>query len=149
MTNSIRQQIDARVQAFVTELSDMARAAALEAVQGALGGGSAPVRRGPGRPRGSGAGKKTAAPARPARRAKGARRSSSDVDSTANQLLTFVKSNDGKRLEEIARAMKVASADLKLPVKKLIAAKSLRTTGAKRGTKYHATGKSDARAKKA
>lgn len=149
MANSIRQQIDARVQAFVTELSDMARAAALEAVHGALGGGSTPVRRGPGRPRKAGAGKKAAAPARPARRAKGARRSSSDVDATAGQLLTFVKSNDGKRLEEIARAMKINSADLKLPVKKLIEAKALRTTGAKRGTKYHATGKSEARAKKA
>jgi hypothetical protein len=38
MSNNINQQIEARVQAFVQELSELVKIAALEAVVGALGG---------------------------------------------------------------------------------------------------------------
>lgn len=152
MPTNITSQIDARVQSFVAELTTLVRAAALDAVQGVLGGSATPARRGPGRPRGPG--KKTAAKtmkARPARRAKGARRSSEDVDATAAKFLAFVKANDGKRLEEISKGLGIHTADLKLPAQKLLAAKSVKTTGQKRGTKYHAGGgpKAGKRAKKA
>ena len=78
---------------------------------------------------------------KPARRAKGERRSSEDVDATAAQLLAYIKANDGKRIEEIAKGMNMYTADLKLPAQKLLAAKAVKTTGQKRGTKYYAGGK--------
>lgn len=144
MPTDINSQISARVQSFVLELSALVRTAALDSVQAALGGSPAPVKRGPGRPKSSGA-KPAAAPkataaGKPKRRAKGARRSSADVDATQAKFLAFVQSNDGKRLEEIGKALGMHTADLKLPAQKLLAAKAVRTTGAKRGTKYHVAG---------
>ena len=68
------------------------------------------------------------------------KRSSEQVDAMAQKFLAFVKSNDGKRLEEISAALKIPSKNLKLPVQKLLAAKAVKTTGAKRGTKYHVGG---------
>jgi hypothetical protein len=138
MASDINSQISAHVQSFVTELTSLVRAAALEAVQVALGGGAAPARRGAGRPKSAGA--KPAAAGKPKRRAKGARRSSADVDATAVKFHEYVKSNDGKRLEEISKALGIHTADLKLPAQKLLAAKAVKTTGQKRGTKYHLAG---------
>ena len=42
----------------------------------------------------------------------------------------------GQALEDIGRAMKTDTAVLKRPVGMLLAEKKLKTTGAKRGTKY-------------
>jgi hypothetical protein len=149
MPNNTNQQLDSTIQSFVAEISNLVRLSALEAVHAALGGGgAAPARRGPGRPRGSGArrgpgrpkgsrNKPKAMPARAARGGKRARRSSEDVEATASKFLSFVKSNDGKRLEEISAGLKIPTSALKLPAQKLLAAKALRTTGQKRGTKYH------------
>jgi len=162
MPTDINSQINSRIQSFVAELSALVRAAALDSVQAALGGSPAPAKRGPGRPKGGGirrgpgrpkgSGAKPAAAGKPKRRAKGARRSSENVDATAAKFLAFVKANDGKRLEEIGKALGIDTADLKLPAQKLLAAKAVRTTGQKRGTKYHVAGgaaKAAKRAKKA
>jgi hypothetical protein len=142
MANDINSQISAHVQSFVTELTALVRSAALEAVQSVLGGSAAPAKRGPGRPKAAAAKPaKAAATGKPKRRAKGARRSSEDVDATAVKFFEYVTANDGKRLEEISKALGIHTADLKLPAQKLIAAKAVRTTGQKRGTKYHVAGK--------
>ncbi len=77
-----------------------------------------------------------------------ASRSSEDVDATAAKFLSFVKAHDGKRLEEISKGLGINNADLKLPAQKLLAAKSVKTTGAKRGTKYHVGGGGAAKAAK-
>jgi hypothetical protein len=146
MANDINSQISAHVQSFVTELTALVRAAALESVQSALGGGTAPAKRGPGRPKAAPAPKATG---KPKRRAKGARRSSEDVDATAVKFFEFVTANDGKRLEEISKALGIHTADLKLPAQKLIAARAVRTTGQKRGTKYHLAGAGKGKAKRA
>ncbi len=134
MPNS-NQHIESAVQSFVTETSNLVRVAALEAVEAALGGAS-PARRGPGRPKGS-RNKPQAMPARAARGGIRARRSAEAVDATAAKFLAYVKANDGKRLEEIAKALRIPRKNLKLPAQKLLAAKAVKTTGAKRGTKYH------------
>ena len=142
-------QITSLVQSFVADLSQLVRLAALESVEAALTGGASPARRGPGRPRGSGKrrgpgrpkGSRNAEKAMPARASRGGkrdRRSSEDVNATAEKFLAYVKANDGKRLEEIAAALKLPSKVLKLPAQKLVAAKAVKTTGQKRGTKYHA-----------
>jgi hypothetical protein len=54
----------------------------------------------------------------------------------ASRVLAQVRSKQGQRFEEIGRAMKLPTKGLKLPIQKLLAAKKLKTKGAKRGTKY-------------
>jgi hypothetical protein len=51
-----------------------------------------------------------------------------------------VRANPGSRLEQIAAGLRTGSQELKLPVIKLLAAKTLRKTGQKRGTQYFAGG---------
>jgi hypothetical protein len=134
--------IRSRIDSFLSELAGLVRQSALEAVQEALGGG-APRRRGPGRPKGSGrrgpgrppkAGRRRAG--RPARGGKRVRRSSEDLAAIGARVMAQVRSKQGQRLEEIGRALRTDTAILKKPVADLLKAKKLKTTGAKRGTKY-------------
>ena len=138
-TTSLDTEIQSRIQSFLGELSVLVRKSALEAVQDALaGGGAAPMRRGPGRPRGSGKrgpGRPRRA-GRPARAGKRAKRSSEAVEAMAARVLAQIRSKQGQRLEEIGKAMKMPTKGLKLPTQKLLGAKKVKTKGAKRGTKY-------------
>jgi hypothetical protein len=112
---------------------------ALEAVHDALGQ-SAPVRRGPGRPRKVSIrrGRRPKAMAKRAMRGKRVRRSPEDLAKLQASVMTQVRSKAGQRLEEIGRALKTDTAVLKRPVAMLLAAKKLKTQGKKRGTKYFA-----------
>lgn len=94
------------------------------------GASPGPVRRGRGRPKGSG--KKTSATP--------ARRSAGDVDATAQKMLAYVKANDGKRLDEIAKALGTDTASLKKASLMLLASKAVKRSGHRRGTKYHVGG---------
>jgi hypothetical protein len=141
--NTLDQDIQSRIESFLAELSGLVKRSALEAVNEALGEGAAPVRRGPGRPRGStkarrGPGRPRKAASKVARAGKRIRRSAEDLELIAARVLTHVKSNAGHRLEEIAAALKLHTGVLKRPVAKLLEAKKLRTEGQKRGTKYFA-----------
>jgi predicted transcriptional regulator len=51
-------------------------------------------------------------------------------------MLAQVRSKQGQRLEEIGRALRMDTGVLKYPIANLLSAKKLKTTGAKRGTKY-------------
>jgi hypothetical protein len=134
-TTSLDRDLRARIDSFVNELSSIVRASALESVQQALGNGGTPARRGPGRPRkGTGNG----GPATATRRGRRGKRSSEDVQAMADQLLAYVKKNDGQRLEEISVGLGIPSKELKLPVQKLFEAKAIKTKGQKRGTRYFA-----------
>jgi hypothetical protein len=139
--NTLDQEIQSRIQSFLTELSELVKMAALGSVHAALGGEPGPVqRRGPGRPRGSGkrglGRPPKAASAKPGRRG----RRSEDLEAIAARVLAHVKANPGARLEEIGRGLKTDTGILKRPVAKLLEAKQLRTEGQKRGTKYFAGG---------
>ena len=72
------------------------------------------------------------------RRRKGGKRSASSIASTTTALLAHIKANKGERIEQIAKALKVSTADLKVSASKLIEEKKVKTTGEKRGTKYFA-----------
>lgn len=129
---SIDQAVRLRIEAFVEEVSALLKGTALDAVQAALGGdGSARPSPARGRPRGRPAGK--------ARSGKGKRerRDSSQVEALAARVHDYVKSHGGERLEEISRGLGIDSKHLKLPITKLLAARAVKTTGQKRGTKYH------------
>jgi len=130
--NNLTAEIRSRIEAFVSDLSEAVKMAALGSVSMALGGeAGATRRRGPGRPRGSG--RRTASAN--GRRKRG-KRSSGDVEAASQKVLAHVKANPGQRLEEIGRALKRPTSVLKRPVANLMAAKQLKTKGQKRGTKY-------------
>lgn len=99
------------------------RAEVTEELLGRLSGGAAPAKR---------AARRSASPR------KGAKRSPQAIAKLTDGLLAYVKKHKGERIEQIGKAMGVPTRELALPVAKLFAAKKLRSSGAKRATKYFA-----------
>jgi hypothetical protein len=130
--NSVNDRIRSRVEAFADELSALIRDSAMETVREALGG-SAPRKGARG-----GRSSASSAPVRAGRREKGQKRDPAEIERLTGRLLDYVKGNAGQRIEQIAAGMGTATKELNLPVKKLIAQKSLRTKGQKRATQYFA-----------
>jgi hypothetical protein len=112
--------IRARVDAFVREITELVRRAALEAVSNALGSPAKPARDKPA--------SKT--------RGLGNKRSSTELDSLASRIVRHVSDQPGSGAREIAKALGVTTKDLVLPTKKLVASGELTTKGQKRATKY-------------
>jgi hypothetical protein len=131
--NSVNDRIRSRVEAFAEELSALIRDSAMETVRDALGGGGAASRRG-------GRGGRAAASPAPvrggARREKGQKRDPAEIERLTERLQDYIKANAGQRIEQIAAGMGTVTKELNLPVKKLIAQKSLKTKGQKRATQY-------------
>jgi len=121
------QQIRKTIEAFVAELSGLVRAAAVQSVTEAFGGGSAPAARAAAAPRAARAG---------GRRAKGQKRAPEDLAALVGQLFSAIKANPGQRMEQIAKGLKSSTQELALPAKKLIADKRIKTKGERRATKY-------------
>jgi hypothetical protein len=119
-------QIKKAIESFVGELSELVRAAAVQSVTEAFGGGGGAPARAAGASRGG----------RRAARAKGQKRRPEDLQATVNQLLAAIKANPGQRMEQIAKGLKSSTQELALPAKKLIAEKKIKTKGERRATKY-------------
>jgi len=132
--NSVNDRIRSRVEAFAEELSALIRDSAMETVREALGGSAAP-RRGA---RGGRAAASSAPVRGGGRREKGQKRDPGEIERLTSRLLDYVKGNGGQRIEQIAAGMGTVTKELNLPVKKLIAQKSLKTKGQKRATQYFA-----------
>lgn len=120
--NDLRSRVDS----FVADLNDLIRKSALDAVHSALG---MTAKRGPGRPRG-------AAPV--ARKGRRVKRDPKAVMEVAAKVLAAAKAKPGSSIEQLGAALKMPTKSLALPVRKLIAAKQLKTRGQKRGTRYFA-----------
>jgi hypothetical protein len=130
-------QIRAQIDAFVSGISTRVRRAALDAVASALGSPApAPAKRGPGRPPKAVASDEPAAA--PKRAAKRGKRTPEDVAKMGETVVAYVAKNPGQSVEQIKKALGVEKKDLQLPIIRMIAAKKLKTTGQKRGTKYFA-----------
>lgn len=127
MQNDIRTLVND----FTTQLEQMIRRTALEQVQAALVGDLTGLARG-------GRGRSLKAPgSAPLRRAaKGGKRDAGSLDQMGEALLAHVKSNPGMRGEQIAAALKTDVGTMRLPMKKLIAAKKIKTKGNRRGMTY-------------
>jgi hypothetical protein len=125
----IDDRIRGMLEAFAGDLANLIRESAMQSVRDALGG-EAPARGGR-----RGGGVAAAAPAS-RRLPKGAKRPPDEIVKLTSRLLDYVKTNKGERIEQIAKGMGVSTRELNLPVKKLIAGKSIRTRGQKRATQY-------------
>ena len=67
---------------------------------------------------------------------KGAKRTSEEIEAQAATILGYLKKNPLQGAEHIGAALGMTTSELALPVKSLLAKKSLKTVGQKRGTKY-------------
>jgi len=132
--DNLNQQIALLVETFVSNVSQLARKAAFETLNGALAGGAtgAPAR---GRSRG-----RISSPRGAARR-KGEKRPADELVQLQARVLQHVAANPGQRVEQINRELGTTTRELSLPLKKLIAEGTLRTEGEKRATAYFPAGR--------
>jgi hypothetical protein len=152
MKNDSQAEIRRMIDDFAAQLEATLRRSALEQVLATLQASSlGGVRRGPGRPRGSGAkrGRPLGSKNKPKAGGKRGRRSTEGLEEMQSALLSHVKSNPGQRGEQIAAALGTDVGTMRLPMKKLIAARQVRTEGQRRGMMYFAgAGKAKAGKKK-
>lgn len=146
----IEQRINELVSGFVNEITRLAREAAITTLEAALAGtGGAVVSdirvagrrgRGPGRPAAAPAASSGASmssgSAASARRPKGAKRPADEIAQTKERVHAFIRSNPGQRIEQINKQLGTKTADLSLPLKKLLSEGAIRTEGERRATKY-------------
>jgi len=127
----IDEKIRGMLEAFASDLAGLIRDSAMDTVRDALGGTAPSSRRG-----GPARGARAASPAAGRRLPKGAKRPPGEIVKLTQRLLDYVKTHKGERIEQIAKGMGVSTRELNLPVKKLVAGKSLKTKGQKRATQY-------------
>lgn len=127
----VESEIRARVEAFAADLVNLIKSSALDVVHEALGQPQ------DGRRRGSLGG---AAVSLLSGREKGAKRDPQVLEALVEKLGAFVIKNPGKRIEEIGSELAIATKELALPVKKLIASKRITTKGQRRATTYYPAG---------
>jgi len=120
---NLHSDIQRLVDGFVAQVTELARRAAIDTLESALGKGG---------PRGGGAGL-----ARMGRsRGRGAKRTSNELEKLQENFVSFVGKNPGMRIEQINKQLGTTTKDLALPIRKLIADGSLKTKGKKRSTTY-------------
>ena len=120
--SDFQQEMDRVVQGFVSQISDLARRAALEMIEKSLGKSGA---RGAIRVSGGG-------------RGRGAKRSAQDLEQLSSQFVSFVTKHPGLRIEQINKELGTSTKDLALPIRKLVADGVVKTKGKKRSTTYFA-----------
>jgi len=120
--NDFQNEMNRVVAGFVSQITELARAAAREMIDEALGKGGRGVSLGSfGRGRGRG---------------RGAKRTSDELEKMAESFLTYVHKHPGMRIEQINKQLGTSTKDLALPIRKLVAEGALKTKGEKRSTTY-------------
>jgi hypothetical protein len=131
--SDFQNEMNRAVQGFVTQITELARRAAMDTLESAFGGrpGRAGGTRGAvaaptggvvqvGRPRGG----------------RGAKRTAEDLEALSSKFASFVKSHPGLRIEQINKELGTTTKDLALPIRKLIAEGMISAKGKKRSTAY-------------
>lgn len=116
---AFQRDMDRVVSSFVEQVTELARRAAIEQVQRALGAASTPRT-----PR--------------SRASRSGKRAADELDRLRDQFVAFVSSNPGLRIEQINQQLGTTTKDLALPIRKLIADGTVNTKGKKRSTAYFA-----------
>jgi hypothetical protein len=131
--SDFQDEMSRAVQAFVAAISELAHRAAVETLQSAF---EADLGRAPGR---------TAAPSASPGAAprvgrppggRGAKRTQEDLENISQQLVSYIKTNPGLRIEQINKALGTTTKDVALPLKKLIADNVITSKGQRRATTY-------------
>lgn len=127
--NDIENLIRERVDAFVADLSELIRQAAMERLSDALG---APMTSSRGRRASSGG----PSAEKRGRRSKGQKRAPAEMDKLVKAIVAAVQAQPGIRADQIAQSLSLQTRDTSLPIKKLLADKVLVKKGQKRATQY-------------
>jgi hypothetical protein len=134
---NLQTEMTHTVHQFVAHVTELARRAALDTLESAFrgsvpafvstGGGQSPTM-------------STVAPtvATSARRSRGMKRKSEDIDTMAEKAAAFIKANPGLRIEQINQELGTTTKELALPMRKLIGEGRVSTKGQKRATTYFA-----------
>jgi hypothetical protein len=132
--SDFQTEMNRTVQAFVAQISELARRAAIDTLESAFGAGGARSS--------NGAAVAPRAPAAVASRpgrppgGRGAKRTQEDLEALSSQLASFVKANPGMRVEQINKQLGTTTKDLALPIRKLLADNVITSKGQKRSTTY-------------
>ena len=116
--------LKSRIESFVQELDLLVRQSVLGALKDVLGqGGGSSSGKKRGRPVGSGKGRRGRRPA--------------DLGDALGKMVGYVKANDGKGISAIAAGTGLDLVVAKKAALQLLASKSLKKSGERRGTVYH------------
>jgi hypothetical protein len=126
---NLQTDIQRLVDGFVAQVTELARRAAMDTLETALGRGGRG--NGGGAARGNGRG-----------RGRGAKRTADELEQLQHDFLAFVGKNPGLRIEQINKQLGTSTKDLALPIRKLVAEGLLKVKGKKRSTTYFPGGKS-------
>jgi len=122
--SDFQSEMNRVVSDFVSQITELARAAARDMIDQALGkGGKGSALAGLGRARGRG---------------RGSKRTADELDVLADNFHAFVAKHPGLRIEQINKQLNTTTKDLALPIRKLISEGALKTKGEKRSTQYFA-----------
>jgi len=122
---NLHSEIQDLVDGFVAQVTELARRAAIDTLESALGRGARGGSMGGGaRMRGRALG------------GRGAKRTSEELDQLAEQFAQYVVKNPGLRIEQINKSLNTTTKDLQLPIRKMIADGTLKVKGKKRSTQY-------------
>ena len=125
MKPALEREIRERIEAFLSEISELVQAQALAAVQEVFGGEAV------GRARAPSAGLTSARGARRTRRSPSRGR-----EVGAEAVLDYVRFHEGERMEQIAAGLGTTTPALRAAVSELLGSRVLRTEGQRRGTRY-------------
>ena len=135
--SNIHDQIASRIKAFATELEELVRKAAIDAVTQSLGAGPSAPRSAPVRAAAAPAASAPKASPRRAASSKGGKRPPEELAAMVIKAGDWIKSNAGHGVEEMARSLGVQTKELALPIAKLLKNKTIKKRGQKRATKYY------------
>lgn len=137
MFEHIQDQVNARIEEFIADITELAKEAARETLSKALGQELGVID----------FGRHDAHDFR--RRRRGGKRTTEEIAQTADELLDYITRNPGQRMEAMARDMNATTQELTLPIKKLISSGKVWTEGQKRATAYYPAGPGEAKGAKA
>lgn len=135
-----QREIQALVDNFVADLSELAKRIAIEQIHTAFGAGAklvvpALVAALP-KPR-AGRGKAAAAAPAPAPAKRGrSRRGAGELEELRDKLLAAVAAQPGRRTEELNEALGTETSQIAQLLRRLVSEARIRTEGARRGTRY-------------
>jgi hypothetical protein len=113
---------------FVAQVTELARRAAMDTLENALGRSGG---------RGAGGGLRGGRVGR----GRGAKRTADELEKMQDDFLSFVTKNPGLRIEQINKELGTTTKDLALPIRKLISEGMVTAKGKKRSTTYFASGR--------
>jgi len=127
---NLQSDIQNLVDSFVAQVTELARRAAMDTLESALGRGGRGSSGGGGGLRLGSIGGSTRG------RGRGAKRTGAELDKLSDDFLAFVHKNPGLRIEQINKQLGTTTKDLALPIRKMIGDGTLKVKGKKRSTAY-------------